>query len=185
MCLLEEYHQTNPDNILLIFLIQTNRFMQLFNQNLNLSPKQLQLWEGWGQRCWSTEQSLPPVRPETCCLCVIYYQCVLDSIPRRHMTLIQRRFNLDETSWRCIDAEPTLYKRHVPAGIVVILFISSYLNWWLYHYLHAWIGKTYWKFCYLPSQGNSHVLSFFYPVFVKLAIGVHSVSISTWIALSC
>ena len=32
------------------------------------------------------------------------------------MTLIQRRLNVDATSWRCIDFEPTLYKRHVPAG---------------------------------------------------------------------
>ena len=31
------------------------------------------------------------------------------------MTLIQRRLNVDATSWRCIDVEPTLYKRHVPA----------------------------------------------------------------------
>ena len=34
------------------------------------------------------------------------------------MTLIQRRLNVDATAWRCIDAEPTLYKRHVPAGMV-------------------------------------------------------------------
>ena len=33
------------------------------------------------------------------------------------MTLLQRRLNVDATSWRCIDVEPTLYKRHVPAGI--------------------------------------------------------------------
>ena len=32
------------------------------------------------------------------------------------MALIQRRLNVDATSWRCIDVEPTLYKRHVPAG---------------------------------------------------------------------
>ena len=29
---------------------------------------------------------------------------------------IQRRLNADATSWRCIDVETTLYKRHVPAG---------------------------------------------------------------------
>ena len=33
------------------------------------------------------------------------------------MQLIQRRLNVDATSWRFIDVEPTLYKRHVPAGI--------------------------------------------------------------------
>ena len=38
-------------------------------------------------------------------------------LPSRHMTLIQRRLNVDATSWRCIDVEPTLYKRHVPAGL--------------------------------------------------------------------
>ena len=36
--------------------------------------------------------------------------------PSGHMTLIQRRLNVDATSWRCIDVEPTLYKRHMPAG---------------------------------------------------------------------
>ena len=39
------------------------------------------------------------------------------------MTLI-RRLNVDAMSWRCIDVEPTLYKRHVPAGIKYwIIFI--------------------------------------------------------------
>ena len=33
------------------------------------------------------------------------------------MTSIQRRLNVDATSWRCIDVETTLYKRHVPAGV--------------------------------------------------------------------
>ena len=32
------------------------------------------------------------------------------------MTFMQRRLNVDATSWRCIDVEATLYKRHVPAG---------------------------------------------------------------------
>ena len=31
------------------------------------------------------------------------------SVPSRHITLIQRRLNVDATSWRCIDVEPTLY----------------------------------------------------------------------------
>ena len=29
---------------------------------------------------------------------------------------IQRRPNIDATSWRCIDVETTLYKRRLPAG---------------------------------------------------------------------
>ena len=33
-----------------------------------------------------------------------------------HMTFIQRCLNVDATSWRCIDVEATLYKRHVPTG---------------------------------------------------------------------
>ena len=37
-------------------------------------------------------------------------------LPSRHMTLIQRRLNVDATSWRCVDVESTLYKRHVSAG---------------------------------------------------------------------
>ena len=34
-----------------------------------------------------------------------------------HATLRQRRVNVDAISWRCIDVDATLYKRHVPAGI--------------------------------------------------------------------
>ena len=33
-----------------------------------------------------------------------------------HMTSIQRRLNVDAMSWRCIDVETTLYRRHVFAG---------------------------------------------------------------------
>ena len=40
------------------------------------------------------------------------------TIPSALMTFIQRRLNVGATSWRCIDVEPTLYKRHVPAGKV-------------------------------------------------------------------
>ena len=36
------------------------------------------------------------------------------------MTLIQRCLNVDATSCRCIDVEPTLYKRHVPTGYSLI-----------------------------------------------------------------
>ena len=39
------------------------------------------------------------------------------------MTSIQCRLNVDATSWRCIDIETTLYKRHVPAGYVPICII--------------------------------------------------------------
>ena len=37
------------------------------------------------------------------------------------MTCIQRRRNVDATSWRCIDVQATLYTRHVPAGLVLML----------------------------------------------------------------
>ena len=40
------------------------------------------------------------------------------NLPCRHMTLIQRRLNVDATSWHCIEVELTLYKHHVPAGFV-------------------------------------------------------------------
>ena len=33
----------------------------------------------------------------------------------QHMTFKQRRLNVDATSWRCIDVEATLYRRHVSA----------------------------------------------------------------------
>ena len=38
------------------------------------------------------------------------------------MTLKQRRLNVDATSWRCIDIEPTLYKRHVPIGLISLYY---------------------------------------------------------------
>ena len=47
------------------------------------------------------------------------------------MTLIQRRLNVDATSWRSIDVEPTLYKRHVPAGITyrcIVQFVYVFYN---------------------------------------------------------
>ena len=40
---------------------------------------------------------------------------------KRAHDLIQRRLNVDATSWRCIDVDPTLYKRHVPAVIEIVL----------------------------------------------------------------
>ena len=36
--------------------------------------------------------------------------------PSWHMMFIQRRLNVDATSWRCIDIEATLCKHHAPAG---------------------------------------------------------------------
>ena len=33
------------------------------------------------------------------------------------MMFIQRRLNVDATSWRCIDVEATLYRPHVSAGL--------------------------------------------------------------------
>ena len=42
------------------------------------------------------------------------------------MTFIQRRFNVDATSWRCINVEATLYRRHVSAGGDVAHIINLY-----------------------------------------------------------
>ena len=36
----------------------------------------------------------------------------------RHMAYIQRRINVDATSWRRIDVNATLYICHVPAGLL-------------------------------------------------------------------
>ena len=41
------------------------------------------------------------------------------------MTLIQRRLKVDATSWRCIDFEPALHKRHVRAGKFLTEHISD------------------------------------------------------------
>ena len=44
-----------------------------------------------------------------------HFQYTPEIYPSGHITILQRRFNVNETSWRCIDVEATLYKRHVPA----------------------------------------------------------------------
>ena len=41
------------------------------------------------------------------------------------MTLIQRRLNVEATSWRCIDVEATLYKRQVSVGCVINRMVNS------------------------------------------------------------
>ena len=38
------------------------------------------------------------------------------------MTFIQRRINVDATSWRCIDVDSTLSQRGVPAGKYLGIF---------------------------------------------------------------
>ena len=40
------------------------------------------------------------------------------------MASIQRRLNVDATSWRCIDVEATLYGRHVSAGVALFFYLS-------------------------------------------------------------
>ena len=58
----------------------------------------------------------------TVCLNTVYLNKSLNRsatskfVPSWPMTLIQRRLNVDATSRRYINAEPTLYKCHVPAG---------------------------------------------------------------------
>ena len=42
--------------------------------------------------------------------------CMKVFFPSWNMTSIQRRLNVDATSWRCIDVEAMLYRRHVSAG---------------------------------------------------------------------
>ena len=54
------------------------------------------------------------------------YKDVMKIHPSGHMTVIQRRMNVDATSWRCLDGNATLYKRHVPAGIS--LSVSNILD---------------------------------------------------------
>ena len=38
------------------------------------------------------------------------------------MTFIQRRINVDATSWRCIDVDATLFQRCVPAEFILSTF---------------------------------------------------------------
>ena len=49
--------------------------------------------------------------------------------PSRQMTLIQCRLKVDATLWRCIDIEPTLHKRHVPAGFTFVLRLLENEPW--------------------------------------------------------
>ena len=55
--------------------------------------------------------------------CVTCFVCFLAScLPSEQMTFIQRRINVDATSWRCIDVDSTLSQRGVPAGLLLPLF---------------------------------------------------------------
>ena len=60
---------------------------------------------------------------------ILFYCCLhfyrkkynfIGTTPSRHMTSIQRRLNVDATSWRCIDVESTLHRRHVPARQLIL-----------------------------------------------------------------
>ena len=72
---------------------------------------------------------------------------VISTSPSGHMTLIQRCLNVDATSWRCIDVEPTLYKHHVPAGL--LWWITAFLEvkiWSLFKHGNVITGnKILWK----------------------------------------
>ena len=46
------------------------------------------------------------------------------SDPNEHKTFLQCHLNVDATSWRCIDVQATLYKRHVSAGMITHKKIS-------------------------------------------------------------
>ena len=60
-------------------------------------------------------------RPLSDCTALLVY---LD-LPSGHMTFIQRRINVDATSWRCIDVNATLYKRHVHAWFTVCIWLED------------------------------------------------------------
>ena len=65
------------------------------------------------------QQQKTTTTTKTQCLLLKFVHNML-SIPSRHMTLIQRRLNVDATSWRCIDVAATLYNRHVPADGLIL-----------------------------------------------------------------
>ena len=73
--------------------------------------------------------------------CIIHSSLFLlvppENCPSGHMMLIQRRLNVDATSWRCIDVETTLYIRHVSAKVLrksncdflgIHLYFSQFLD---------------------------------------------------------
>ena len=47
------------------------------------------------------------------------------SFPRWHSTLRQRCINVETTSWHCFDVNVTLYKRHLPVGLLLGCFFSK------------------------------------------------------------
>ena len=41
-----------------------------------------------------------------------------NNVPNGHKIIIQRRINVDATSWRCIDLNATLYKHGVTSALM-------------------------------------------------------------------
>ena len=75
---------------------------------------------------WNTNYTQNYVYGE---ISILNVNWILDEIPAGTWRLynvaatssfIQRRFNVDAASWRCIDVDATLYKRHVPAEMTFI-----------------------------------------------------------------
>ena len=67
-------------------------------------------------------------RYRTCNLLITGQTLIRLSNPSWDMTSIQRRLNVDATSWRCIDVETTLYECHMPAWMETVRFFTSYSN---------------------------------------------------------
>ena len=62
------------------------------------------------------------------------------SNPSGHMTFIQRRINVDATSWRCMDVNATMYKGYVRIGCKFSALFS--VIWHIYtEYL-----RNFWRF---------------------------------------
>ena len=64
------------------------------------------------------------------------------TILKGHATLRQRRINVDAISWRCIDVDATLYKRHLPARLSIKILQHKkclYTSFRFYDHFHHWV----------------------------------------------
>ena len=76
-------------------------------------------WTACADQFWNMQYNVKTITAK----CASLYQADMSSfwsghLLNRHITFIQRRFNIDATSWRWA----TFYKRHVPAGWVMHMF---------------------------------------------------------------
>ena len=84
--------------------------LHFYNYNYTFDKKEIASATLYKLRVLKEPCSRDPVQLYSIKAKIIYF-------PSEHMKFIQRRINVDATSWRCIDVITTLYKRHMPAWL--------------------------------------------------------------------